>query len=316
MTFRPARWDAVAPAIVRDLLSLDPLLANNWVQALQPARMHLRKPLLDSFSERPAQEVRLLLAAGILAEYGESEHTFMPDHLLADLVLKATRPQYSALLPLVRKRVPALVGRMTAALSERIPMNASEEDSPRLEQRIEGQANAAETLLIADHPEEFWPRLRQSDDPRLRTRLIDRLTVPGLSIENLMDRFNDEAEGSIRQAILIGLGSGFTNLSASERDTNAKRLLALYESDPDPGVHGAAEWVLRKWGFEQQVPDGHRGARRKTPGHPALVRHLEAAHDDRDSRPRPVLGRLSRRRARARRERASPRRRHRLLVSR
>jgi eukaryotic-like serine/threonine-protein kinase len=247
------RWQEIAPAVVRDLLNLDPLLASDWVRALAPARMHLKQALLDSFAQKPAAEVRQILAASILTEYGEQDEAFLPDDLLADLVLSANRRQYSVLLPLVRKRLPRLVGRMTASLAEHIPLTSSPQESPRLEQRVEGQANAAETLLIADHPEEFWPRLRQSDDPRLRTRLIDRLAVPNLNIESLMERFNAENDGSVRQAILIGLGSGFTTLAPEERSRHAERLIKLYESDSDSGVHSAAEWVLRKWGFEQEI---------------------------------------------------------------
>jgi eukaryotic-like serine/threonine-protein kinase len=249
------RWKEIAPTVVRDLLNLDPLLANDWVRALEPVRTELRQPLLESFVEKPATEVRQMLAASILTEFGQSDDEFITDDRLADLVLSANRAQYSVLRPLVRRRLPGLLDRMTASVSERIPMTSSSQDAPRIEQRIEGQANAAETLLFADHPEEFWPRLRQSDDPRLRTRLIDRLTTPSLSVENLMQQFDAEADGSIRQAILIGLGSGFTNLTPQERIHHSERLLALYESDPDSGVHSAVEWVLRRWGFEKQIHD-------------------------------------------------------------
>jgi eukaryotic-like serine/threonine-protein kinase len=243
------RWKEIARAVVRELINLDPLLAGDWVRALGPARVHLREPLLESFSEKPAQ----MLASSILTEYGEADDDFMSDDLLAGLILSANRGQYSVLLPLVRKRLPQLIGRMTASVSEHVPMTSSAEDTPSIEQRVEGQANAAETLLFADHPEEFWPRLRQSDDPRLRTRLIDRLTAPAVSIEDLIERLNAEPDGSIRQAILIGLGSGFTNLEPKDRNRHAERLLSLYKSDPDPGVHGALEWLLSKWGFDQQV---------------------------------------------------------------
>ena len=77
--------------------------------------------------------------------------------------------------------------------------------------------------------------------------------MPHVNAEDLMGQFNAELDGSIRQAILIGLGSGYSNLSVEERKRHAQQLLELFESDPDPGVHGAAEWVLRKWGFEDKV---------------------------------------------------------------
>ncbi len=248
-----SRWKDIAPAVVRDLINLDPLLAADWVKALRPARMDLRQSLLSAFSEKPSAEVKQVVSASILTEYGESDDQFMPDDLLADVILRANRRQYSMLLPLVRKRLPRLVERMIAAVRARVPLNSSPDDAPRLDQTIEGQANAAETLLLAGHPEEFWPRLRQSEDPRLRTRLIDLLTVPRVNVEDLLGQFNVDEDGSIRQAILIGLGSGYTDLSGEERKRHVEQLVELFESDPDPGVHGAAEWVLRKWGFENRV---------------------------------------------------------------
>ncbi len=54
---------------------------------------------------------------------------------------------------------------------------------------------------------------------------------------------------------MIGLGSGFSARPFDERARIAQRLLPLYEEDPDPGVHGAVEWTLKKWGFEKQVFD-------------------------------------------------------------
>jgi formylglycine-generating enzyme required for sulfatase activity len=33
----------------------------------------------------------------------------------------------------------------------------------------------------------------------------------------------------------------------AERRTHAPRILQLYRDEPDPGIHGAAEWLLRQW---------------------------------------------------------------------
>ena len=42
-------------------------------------------------------------------------------------------------------------------------------------------------------------------------------------------------------------------LSAAEREPLAARLLDLYRNDPDSGIHGAAEWVLRRWGQREKL---------------------------------------------------------------
>ena len=53
---------------------------------------------------------------------------------------------------------------------------------------------------------------------------------------------------SARRAILLSLGEyGPDRLSPVERQNLLPRLLDLYRDDPDPGIHGAAEWLLRKW---------------------------------------------------------------------
>ncbi len=248
--FDPAgpKWHEAAAPVAHELLNLDPLLANDWVQALRPVQFHLRQPLLESFALRPGTDVRQLLAGSILAKYGDDNPEFMPDELLAELVLTASPKQYAALVPLIRKH-PGLAGPMTGTLAEEVPLTSHPED----ERQIDRQANAAETLLVLDRPEAFWPRLGQSPDPRLRTRLIDRLAAPRLTAEGLWDRVNREKDGAIRQAILIGLGSGFSMLSPQERIHFAPGLLVLFESDPDPGVHGAAEWVLATWGFPTEI---------------------------------------------------------------
>jgi formylglycine-generating enzyme required for sulfatase activity len=47
---------------------------------------------------------------------------------------------------------------------------------------------------------------------------------------------------------LLSLGGyGLDRLSQAQRENLIPRLLQLYRDDPDPGVHGVAEWLLRQW---------------------------------------------------------------------
>ena len=100
-----------------------------------------------------------------------------------------------------------------------------------------------------------------------------------------MERFNAEADGSIRQAILIGLGSGFANLSADERKrprrATARPLsnptLIRASMAPPNGSSGS--------GGSRSRSRCHQTARRQAQGRQALVRHIQAAHDDRRAGP-------------------------------
>jgi hypothetical protein len=64
------------------------------------------------------------------------------------------------------------------------------------------------------------------------------------------DRLSPEREPDVsaRSALLLALGEfDAQQLVPAEREALAPRLLALYRNDPDPGIHGAAGWLLRHW---------------------------------------------------------------------
>ncbi|MDB4517048.1 formylglycine-generating enzyme family protein, partial [Crocinitomicaceae bacterium] len=61
-----------------------------------------------------------------------------------------------------------------------------------------------------------------------------------------------ETDTSIRRALILSLGE-YESVSSLDRDSWTKRLLDLYENDPDPGIHGTVEWVLRRWGKESDI---------------------------------------------------------------
>jgi formylglycine-generating enzyme required for sulfatase activity len=80
-----------------------------------------------------------------------------------------------------------------------------------------------------------------------------------------------DAETSTRRALILALGT-YTPDAYSSADCEALilKLLDLYQSDPDAGIDGAAEWTLRKWGQQAKVEKSdaqlmkqkHRGNRR------------------------------------------------------
>ncbi|MFI5455728.1 MAG: formylglycine-generating enzyme family protein [Isosphaerales bacterium] len=80
-----------------------------------------------------------------------------------------------------------------------------------------------------------------------------------------------DPETSIRRALIQALGTfGTDRLSPGERDPLVDKLHDLYRNDPDAGIHGAAEWTLRRWQQQEKLkatqaeltkvkePDGRR----------------------------------------------------------
>ncbi len=114
------------------------------------------------------------------------------------------------------------------------------------------QANAAVAAMRMGDAEKVWPLLQESSDPRLRTWIIHRLSLTGASPETIVERLHAEPNVSIRRALTLILGeyelSEFTDVVQIDQETLSQKLLELYRSDPDPGIHAASEWVLRRWG--------------------------------------------------------------------
>jgi formylglycine-generating enzyme required for sulfatase activity len=65
-----------------------------------------------------------------------------------------------------------------------------------------------------------------------------------------------EEEVSVKRAVLLSLGQfGPDRLSQDQRLNLLPRLLKLYGDDPDPGIHGAAEWLMRQWQAAEQLKE-------------------------------------------------------------
>jgi formylglycine-generating enzyme required for sulfatase activity len=141
----------------------------------------------------------------------------------------------------------------------------------------ERQARATIALVRMGKADRVWALLRHSPDPRLRSFLInwlDPLAVDPKTLAAEFDRIGSNAkptpapgqqkmdailfhpETSMRRALILALGTyGMEGLSPGEREPLIATLLDLYRNDPDAGIHGAAEWTLRKWGQQDKVKE-------------------------------------------------------------
>ena len=148
----------------------------------------------------------------------------------------------------------------------------TEETKDQLAQR---QARAGVALVRMGKAEEVWPLLRHSADPRLRSYLVNWLSALGADPrvfaseldripptakptpaqgQQFMDAVLFHPETSQRRALILAMGTyGTEGLSPGEREPLASKLLDLYRNDPDSGIHGAAEWTLRKWKQENKL---------------------------------------------------------------
>lgn len=255
-----ARWETVKAPVAADLVQVPAVYVATWMECLQPVRSKLIKPLADIFRDRERRETERSLATDILAEYAADQVD-----VLADLLTDADEKQFGVLFAKLdqhaARAAPPLLGEI-----EKQREVMAEDDKELLAKR---QANAAAALLRMGKPEKVWPLLKHSPDPRLRTNLIHRLAPLGVDAGALVKRLQEEPDASARRALILSLGQ--YDAAALGKDQGlVDRLLALYADDPDPGIHGAAGWLLRRWGkaeplqgIDKQLPAGKRSGRRQ-----------------------------------------------------
>ncbi len=97
-------------------------------------------------------------------------------------------------------------------------------------------------------------------------------TEPGL----LLDRLPVEPDVSVRRALLLALAEYSAATTQSEEDAPlratgradeiAARAAELYKTDPDPGIHSAAQFLLQRYGRAAQLAELNDALGREPPG--------------------------------------------------
>ncbi len=122
------------------------------------------------------------------------------------------------------------------------------------------QAQAAVALLQLGVAERVWPLLKHSPDPRLRSFLIHRFGPLATDPAVLLGRLEGEREVSCRRALVLALGAyPADRLDGTVREKWLGRLRQWYRDEPDAGLHGAAEWLLRRWGEGEALAKMEKG---------------------------------------------------------
>jgi eukaryotic-like serine/threonine-protein kinase len=242
-----ARWQALASDIAGSLvLDENRFHLERWLDALRPVSKSLLKPVASIFRDRARSEEERLESTLILQQFAATEPEF-----LVNVIKDADLRQYKILIPLVLPHRDTVLESLVAELDRQPARSASEQAKNELASQ---QANCAVTLLLLGRPRAVWSLLKESPEPRVRGFLIDRIEPLGVDPAVLVDRLREENDLWIRRALLLVLADyhGKT-LSAAERESLATGLLATFQSDPDPGIHSAAELVLRKYGESNNV---------------------------------------------------------------
>jgi formylglycine-generating enzyme required for sulfatase activity len=197
------------------------------------------------YRDSTRRDVERSLAADILADFAADD-----PQLLGDLLMDGDEKQFAVIYPKFKEQsergLPVLIEETGKKLARDLP--SSDEKRDTLAKR---QANAAVALLRMKQEQKVWPllkRAKEPDDPRVRSYLIHRFGPLGADAEAIIKRLDDEPDITIRRALILSLGE-YTDkeLSLQTRNALVPKLQAIYGTDPDAGMHGAVEWLLRQW---------------------------------------------------------------------
>jgi formylglycine-generating enzyme required for sulfatase activity len=136
---------------------------------------------------------------------------------------------------------------LSAQLDRSLPATAKQEDKEAL---FRQQAQAAVALLHLGRSEQVWPLFHQPEDPTLRTYLIHRCAALGVDPTILANHLlrGEQKDNSVRQGLLLALGEYSADQRAElARGSSVDPFVTAYREDSDPGIHSAAEWLLRRW---------------------------------------------------------------------
>ena len=246
-------WEKLSTDVANRLVAENAYVVARWINALRPVSKQIRDPLIAVFHDVKRGESERTQAASALGEYLSEK----PKEL-AGLLIDATEKQFAALYPSVERRSDPTAPLLEVELSRKPPSITGETptdvDSKALDRFYKRQANAATALIRMGRAETLWSLLKHSPDPSLRSYLVNSLGPLGVEPGLLIAKLDQESDVTIRRALILSLGEvGEGRISTSEQDAWTTKLLNLYRNDPDPGIHGASERLLRQLRNDSQI---------------------------------------------------------------
>ena len=249
---RSEHWDENRDSklVAAQLVSCRPSQLRHCARMLDFRKDDLVATLTSTFGNPDASEQARSFATICLAEFCRDD-----PQALFDLLLDADPQFFAPLLDALREHRTLIVSQAESMASQSIAMNLDWRQRDQLAAR---QANAAVLLLAWGEPEKVWDLMQHRLDPSVRSYIIHRMRPAGVDPAVLITRFELESDISRKRALLLALGEyEYSQLPADQVQSFVESVVEVFVNDPDPGLHGAADWLLRNWRVElPQVPAG------------------------------------------------------------
>ncbi len=121
------------------------------------------------------------------------------------------------------------------------------------------QTQAAIALLRLGEPDTVWPLLRHSQDPRLRSYLINTIVDFNVLPEPILKHAQIEQDVSAQRALiqLIGIYAQRNKLTSNQLQTAIQWVKTLHTEHADSGIHSSSEWALKQLHATQVIDELH-----------------------------------------------------------
>jgi serine/threonine protein kinase/formylglycine-generating enzyme required for sulfatase activity len=240
------RWNRLDTFVAGRLVTLEASALVAWRDALRPAKGQLIDPLTAIFHDTNQDTLSRRFATETLTDYLSGR----PDALF-NLLADAGRFQFGVVFNKLAPHKNQAVALALEELAKFPSTKATEHDKEVLAKR---QANAALALVRFGAPQKVWPLLRHAPDPTTRSFIIDRIASYGVDPDVVCERLTVESEASARAALILALGHYPQDaFLLRDRESRRAKLVEIYRNDVDPGVHGAAAWLLRHWNAQDAM---------------------------------------------------------------
>ena len=245
-TFDPhnERWGKTSNLVVDDLVQENPVLLGQWSQIFRPIKNGLLPRLSEIFRDyQPEHTAERSLATNLIADYSADQI-----EVLGDFLMDADEKQFVVIYPKLKEQREKALTLLTGEIDKTLPSELPSTDDSR-EKLAKRQANAAVALLRLNQPETVWPLLKHSPDPRVRSYLVHRIGPMGADSRIIAKHLTEQSDITIRRALLLCLGEfSEKDFSLDDRNELLPLLKEIYQSDSDPGIHAASDWLMRQWG--------------------------------------------------------------------
>ncbi|MGI9518406.1 MAG: formylglycine-generating enzyme family protein, partial [Pirellulaceae bacterium] len=232
--------------MARHLVNVLPSQLLPWRETLQPVKQHLSGPLADIYRSRDEGEQARSFATDTLADYFSNDA-----ESLFGLLVDADERQFPVVFDKLKVYQDQAIQLGRDAIASTQAVESGQRESEEWAVRL---SNSVIMLLRMNMPDRVWPLLTHGPNPRVRSYVIERAGPLGVDPVLIVNQYKRESDVSIRRALLLCLGQfSESQLSDIDRAAFVDTLLDAYRNDADAGLHGAADWLLRLWGQNEEV---------------------------------------------------------------